>query len=232
MVVTYGLSMPAVLANWNESLLRNCLLLLAAMLTLIGVAARWAQQDRLRRAAEQASHRSESRLRAIFETGPECIKVVDARGNLVELNPAGLSMVGADSLADVVGKPVLSLIAPEYQQAFADMHQQVLAGQTVQLEYELVGLKGRRRWMATHATPLHDQGQVAHLAVTHDITDRKQAELDLRIAATAFEAQEGICIFNEAQVILEGQPGFHRDVWLFCRRGGGPDPEAAGRRPP
>jgi diguanylate cyclase (GGDEF)-like protein/PAS domain S-box-containing protein len=207
-VVAYGLSMPAVLANWNESLLRNSALLLAAILTLIGVAARWTQQDRLRRAAEQASHRSDARLRAIFETGPECIKVVDAKGNLVELNPAGQAMVEADSLADVLGKPVLSLIAPQHQQAFADMHQQVLAGRTVQLEYELVGLKGRRRWMATHATLLRDQDQVAHLAVTRDITDRKQAELDLRIAAAAFEAQEGICIFNEAQVILRVNQAF------------------------
>ncbi len=207
-VVTYGLSMPAVLARWHESVIRNSLLLLAAILTLIAVAVGWTRHDRRRLVAEQASHRSESRLRAIFETGPECIKVVDAKGNLIEMNPAGLTMVEATSLGDVLGKPVLSLIAPEYCQAFSDLHQQVLAGKTVQLEYEAVGLQGRRKWMATHATPLHDQGQIVNLSVTRDITDRKQAELDLRIAATAFEGQEGICIFNEDQVILRVNQAF------------------------
>ncbi len=207
-VVTYGLSVHEVLAPWHESVVRNSLFLLAAMLILIGVAVGWTRQERRRMAAEQASLRSESRLRAIFETGPECIKVVNASGNLVEMNPAGLAMVQANALSDVFGQPALNLIAPEYRQAFSELHQQVLAGQTVQMEYELVGLQGRRRWMATHATPLHDQGQIAHLAVTRDITDRKQAESDLRIAATAFEAQEGICIFNEAQVILRVNQAF------------------------
>ena len=207
-VVTYGLSVPAVLAQWRESVLRNGLLLLAAMLTLMGLALRWANQDRLRRSAEQDQQRSESRLRAIFDTGPECINVVDPQGNLVEVNPAGLALVQANSLAEVVGKPVLNLIAPEYHPAFKDLHRRVLDGQTVQLEYELVDLKGQRRWLTTHATPLHDQGRVMNLAVTQDITHRKQAELDLRIAATAFEAQEGICIFNEDQVILRVNQAF------------------------
>ncbi len=207
-VVTYGLSVPAVLASWRNSVLRNCLLLLAAMLTLIWVALRWAQQDRLRQVAEQDSHRSESRLRAIFDTGPECVKVVDAQGILIEMNPAGLAMVQAESLPAIIGTPALSLIAPEYRDAFEDLHQQVLAGHTVKLEYECLGLKGRRRWMATHATPLNDRGQVMNLAITRDISDRKQAEQDLRIAATAFEAQEGICIFNETHVILRVNQAF------------------------
>ncbi len=207
-VVAYGLSVPAVLAPWRESVLRNSLLLLAALLTLIALALRWAHQDRLRRAAEQDRERSESRLRAIFDTGPECIHVMDAQGHLIEMNPAGLSLVQADALAEVVGKPFSTLIAPNDRAAFAELHQRVLDGETVQWEYELVGQKGRRRWVATHATRLDDQDQVIHLAMTRDITDRKQAELDLRIAATAFEAQEGICIFNEAQVILRVNQAF------------------------
>ena len=207
-VVTYGLSVRAVLAPWHESLLRNGLLLLAALLALMGVAWRWAQQDRLRQAAEKDRRRSESRLRAIFDTGPGCINVVDAAGNLVEVNPAGLALVQADSLEEVVGKPVLSFVLPDYHAAFKALHKRVLAGQTVQMEYELLDLKGQRRWLTTHATPLYDQGPVMNLAVTQDITDRKQAELDLRIAATAFEAQEGICIFNEDQVILRVNQAF------------------------
>src|SRR5205814_2685842 len=42
--------------------------------------------------------KSEARLRAIVETEPECVKVLDTQGNLVDMNPAGLRMIEADGL--------------------------------------------------------------------------------------------------------------------------------------
>ena len=48
--------------------------------------------------------RSESHLRAIIETEPECIKILDARGHLVTMNAAGLAMIEADSLGQVTGQ--------------------------------------------------------------------------------------------------------------------------------
>ncbi len=49
-------------------------------------------------------------------------------------------------------------------------------------EFEIVGCKGTRRWMETHAAPLRDAlGNVfAQLAVTRDVTPRKRAEEALR----------------------------------------------------
>jgi diguanylate cyclase (GGDEF)-like protein/PAS domain S-box-containing protein len=207
-VVTYGLSESAIMSNWNGSIWRDGLLLIAAMIVLFGVAAKLTRQNQLRRNAEIALQGSESRLRAIIENDPECIKIVDANGCLRQMNPAGLAMIEADSIEPVAGKPILDLIAPEYRDAFRDLHRRVLAGETAELEFESVGLRGGRRWMATHAVPLRDQDGVSQLAVTRDITARKQAEADLRIAATAFEAQEGIAIFDASQVILRVNQAF------------------------
>ena len=131
---------------------------------------------------------SESRLRAIIENEPECIKIVDAQGCLTLINPAGLAMIEADSLEQVSGKSLLDCIAPEYREAYAAMHQRVLAGETARLEFEIVGLKGRRRWMETHAAPMNDHGKVVQLAVTRDVTARKQAESDLRESEALFRA--------------------------------------------
>ncbi|MDD2810759.1 diguanylate cyclase, partial [Rhodoferax sp.] len=123
---------------------------------------------------------SESYLRAIIHNEPECIKVVDTAGLLLQMNPAGLAMIEADNLAQVAGQPVANLIAPEHRQAFANMHAQVLAGQTCELAFEVLGLKGGRRWLETHAVPLQFDGQTVQLAVTRDITQRMQTDQALK----------------------------------------------------
>ncbi|MBI2277892.1 MAG: response regulator [Dechloromonas sp.] len=122
---------------------------------------------------------SEARLRTIIENEPECIKTVDDQGLLREMNPAGLAMVEADALEQVAGQPVVDLVVPEYREAFSAMHRQVLAGAAVQMEFEVCGLKGGRRWMETHAVPMRDNGRIVQLAVTRDISRRKVAEAEL-----------------------------------------------------
>ncbi|ADL55878.1 PAS domain S-box protein [Gallionella capsiferriformans] len=132
-----------------------------------------------RKLAEAQLVESESRLRAIIENEPECIKIVDAQGKLTQMNPAGLKMIEADSLAQIAGHNILELIAPEYRQEFSRMHQRVLAGETVQMEFEILGLKGGRRVLETHAVPMKEYGQTVQLAVTRDITERKKLEADI-----------------------------------------------------
>jgi diguanylate cyclase (GGDEF)-like protein/PAS domain S-box-containing protein len=133
-----------------------------------------------RKKAERELQESEAHLQAIVENEPECIKIVDAEGLLVQMNPAGLAMVEADSLTQVKGASVLGVIAPEYREAFMEMHKRVIAGQAEQMEFEMVGLKGGRRWMETHAVPMTTRGQIVHLAVSRDITQRKQMEAEVR----------------------------------------------------
>src|SRR3712207_2080933 len=50
-----------------------------------------------RKRVEEALRRSEERLRSISETEPECVKVLDPEGRLLEMNRAGLAMIEADS---------------------------------------------------------------------------------------------------------------------------------------
>jgi len=160
---------------------------------------------------EAALEKSESHLRAIIENEPECIKIIDAEGCLVQMNPAGLAMIGADSLEQVAGRTALDLVAPEYRTAYADLHQRVLAGESVRMEYEVLGLKGGRRWMETHAAPMRDHGKMAHLAVTRDITERRQAEEKLLLAASVFtHSREGIMITAADGTIIDVNDAFTR----------------------
>ena len=52
-------------------------------------------------------------LRALTQITPECIKVVAGDGRLLQMNPAGLEMIEAESWESVECAAVLDLIAPE-----------------------------------------------------------------------------------------------------------------------
>ncbi len=134
-----------------------------------------------KRAAERLAE-NEGWLRAIVDAEPECVKVLDGSGRVVSMNPAGLAMVEADTPEQIVGQKVLSVVVPEYHQAFTDLENRVLAGESGTLEFEIVGFKGTRRWLETHAVPLRSPRGDVHsvLGITRDITTRKQAERALR----------------------------------------------------
>ena len=126
---------------------------------------------------DEALRQSEERFRAIVDTTPECVKLVDPDGKLLLMNSPGLQMVGAASADDVLGKNVYGLIAPEDRQKFKEFNKRVCAGEKGSLEFDIIGLQGVRRHMESHSVPLHNpDGSVLHLAVTRDISDRKQAE--------------------------------------------------------
>jgi PAS domain S-box-containing protein len=134
-----------------------------------------------RQQAEQRLAQSENLLRTIIESEPECVKMLADDGRLLEMNPAGLAMIEADSLAEVIDKPVYSLINPNHRQAFVKLTESIFEGKSGKLEFELTGLKGTSRWLETHAVPFKTGNEInALLAVTRDITQRKEAELQLR----------------------------------------------------
>ena len=142
------------------------------------------------RRTETALRESEARLRTIIEIEPECVKLVDRQGRLVDMNPAGLAMVEADSIDMVRGLQIIDVIAPEHRAAFMDLHRRVFEGESGALEFEIIGLKGRRRWLSTHAVPLRDgSGAVqALLGITRDVTETRRAEEQLRASRTALRS--------------------------------------------
>ncbi len=158
---------------------------------------------------EVSLRESEYHLETIIKNEPECINILDAQGLLIQMNPAGLAMIEADALAQVAGRPFLDFVAPEYRSAYANLHRQVLAGEPVQMRYEIVGLKGRRRWMETHAVPMQAHGELALLAVTRDISERKLAEEKIQLAASVFStSREGILITSADGAIIDVNDAF------------------------
>ncbi len=129
-------------------------------------------------------------LRAIVDNTPECVKVVDRDGTLLQMNPAGLRMVEASAPDEVEGGCVIDLIAPEHRDSWREHHQRVCDGEKLSWQFDVISLKGTRRHMETHAVPMPmpgdgkiGKGRFVQLAITHDITERK------RLASAHLEAE-------------------------------------------
>jgi diguanylate cyclase (GGDEF)-like protein/PAS domain S-box-containing protein len=120
---------------------------------------------------------SEAHLRAIVDTEPECVKLLAHDGTVLEMNAAGLAMLDAERPGEVIGTSAMRFIVAEYVAGFHHYVRDVLRGNPGSFEFELVGLKGTRRWAETTMRPLHEGGQIRLLGITRDITGRKQAEL-------------------------------------------------------
>jgi PAS domain S-box-containing protein len=135
---------------------------------------------------EEALRETQSRLQLLVDTEPECVKLLDAEGSLLEMNPAGLRMVEADSFQQIERRCVYPLVVEEDRQAFKELTDKVFGGESGTLEFQIVGLKGGRRWLETYDSPLRDgSGKItALLGVTRDITEKKRAE------AALFESEE------------------------------------------
>ncbi|SPP63790.1 PAS domain-containing protein [Nitrospira lenta] len=120
----------------------------------------------------------------MLNTGPGCIKRVAADGTLLHMNPAGLSLIEVCREEEVVGCSVFDLVLPEYREAFMRMHHDVIGGASRTLQFKVQGFQGTRRWLETHAVPFHNPvtGGTEQLAITYDISERKQTEEALRLS--------------------------------------------------
>lgn len=123
-------------------------------------------------------------LNAIFESEPECVKVVALNGELNLMNRAGLSMLEVDSLDEARRFGLKEFILPSHRRSFVDFHKFICAGNSGVLEFPISGRKGTQRWLETHASPLRNvSGEIiALLGITRDITERRQAESALMLA--------------------------------------------------
>jgi PAS domain S-box-containing protein len=126
---------------------------------------------------KHAELEANEQFRAIVETTPECVKIIAPDGTLLFMNSPGLAMVGASAGDALIGRNVYDIIALEDRNRFREFNERICKGEKGSLQFDIVGLKGARRHMETHAAPLrHLDGTTVHLAVSHDITERKRGE--------------------------------------------------------
>ncbi len=125
---------------------------------------------------------SEWKLKTIIHAEPECVTILGSDGMIQQMNPAGLSMIGAESEEQAIGLRLYTLIDPQYHADIDDLMAVAARGESGVLMFELTGLTGVHHWVECHAVPMRGKdGQITGcLCVIRDMTDRKKVELELQ----------------------------------------------------
>jgi PAS domain S-box-containing protein len=127
-----------------------------------------------------SARQAQELLTAIIEASPLPVYSVSPTGLVTSWNPAAEAVFGF-SQAEALGKP-LPIVQPEHSEEFDRLRLQVLAGQSYQgIEVVRKNRQGQDLFLSLNMAPLYDHKGQANgiLAVTEDITKRKQAEQEL-----------------------------------------------------
>ncbi|QDV42378.1 Sensor protein FixL [Stieleria neptunia] len=165
----------------TESLVLGAVFAVLSATLLFLLLRRFHAYDQLREKAMTSIMESNRRFRLIFESEPQCVKLVDREGRLVDINSAGLQLLEAER-EDVLGKCIFDVIVEEDRERFIKASQAVLRGESNRLEFEIVGLKGQHRTMTTRQVPIrYGSDETAHvLSITEDITEKRRIEQQLK----------------------------------------------------
>ncbi|MDD2838639.1 MAG: EAL domain-containing protein [Sulfuricurvum sp.] len=146
-----------------------------------------------RKNTENALRESQERLQSIIANEPECVILLDTQGNLIEMNPAGLAMLEADTPEEAKTYKLLKFLLPQWRSEFVDLHRRVMHGDKGYLEFEITGIKGTHRWLEINAVPMHDEeGNVTMLlGIIRDVTQRKESERQIHYLAN-FDGLTGL----------------------------------------
>jgi PAS domain S-box-containing protein len=156
-----------------------------------------------RKQAQAALQQSEEHLRAIVETTPECVQLVDSQGVILHMNAAGLKMFGASSTETVVGRNIYDFVVPEDRESFREFNRKICDGEKATLEFDILGFQGVRRSMESHAAPLRQpDGRRIQLAVMRDITGRMLASRASGLLAAIVDSSDDAVISKSLDGVI------------------------------
>lgn len=133
-----------------------------------------------RKRAEESLTVSEERYRRLVELSPEMI-AVHCEGRFVYVNPAGIKLLGASTSQELIGKPILDIVHPDYREQVLERAQQNQEGQQTPLvEQKFVRLDGQVVDVEATGIPTIYQDKPAVQVIVRDITERMRVEEELR----------------------------------------------------
>src|SRR6185369_7906680 len=141
--------------------------------------ARLVERHRIGKALKE----SEERYRNLVELSPDAI-VVHHDGKFTYVNPAALTLWGASSAEDLIGKSILDVVHPDYHDHVRERVDYIQRFQksTELAEQKCLRLDGSELDVEVTGLPFTSEGQSAVLAVYRDVTEKKQAREALRKA--------------------------------------------------
>jgi two-component system cell cycle sensor histidine kinase/response regulator CckA len=164
-------------------------------------------------AAEEALREREALYRALLSNGSDLIAILNATGELVYQSPSGSSVFGYESEA-LMGTSVFELLHPDDFEYGTGVFAAVIADPTTTRINEVRFRRGDGGWAVGECTVTNmlDNPAVRGIVVnTRDITERAQAEADLRESERRFRAVfqgslDAMLLMDDNRVFLDANP--------------------------
>ncbi len=154
-----------------------------------------------RRETERALRQREEQYRGIFNNVIEGLLIFNTDGVVVEANPAACEMFGY-TREEFIGKSGPDFVSDEALPLFKDFLQSLETQDYYRCETPERRSDGSLMYIEVNGTNFQFRGERHLLAVIHDITDRHQAEIDIRQANEELRTKQYQLIQSEKMASL------------------------------
>ncbi len=164
-----------------------------------------------RKRVEEALHVSEERHRTLVEWSPEGINV-HRKGRLVYVNASAIRMLGAETAEQLIGRSIRDHMHADSHQILNTRIKALndFGGRDQNFEVKFLKLDGTAIDVMAQAALIDFDGAPSVYVAWHDITESKRNAESQRIAATAFESQEGMFVTDANWNILRTNQSFNQ----------------------
>jgi sigma-B regulation protein RsbU (phosphoserine phosphatase) len=168
------------------------------------------------RRIEEKLTQERSLLRTIIDHLPSRVFVKDRAGRYILNNRAHQRMIGVESQEAALGHTILDFHNDARgERSMVEDHRVLIGGPAIiNRESADVLVDGQRRWSITTKVPLHDnRGKVVGIVgISHEITDRKLMEEELRDRTIEMEADLRMACQIQDVFLTQVHPVFPRGV--------------------
>ncbi|PLS19545.1 hypothetical protein CVD28_03770 [Bacillus sp. M6-12] len=165
-----------------------------------------------RKKIEEEVRESENQHRLMVELSPEAT-IVHRKGIIKYANPASVELLGASSIEDLIGKPILDFSTPEYIELVEERIRKLDEPglKIVPTEEKVIRMDGKVIDVEVTGISMNYNGKPSYLMIIHDLTKSKQAQKALqeseeRYRLIAENMSDLVCLIDKDGIFKYASP--------------------------
>ncbi len=167
--------------------------------------------------ADQAIRESQEKYRDLVENINDVVFAVDIYGKLIYISPSSEPVLGYRP-DEIIGRKLIEFVKEDDRTLLARELQKSLEKGVAASEYRITNKNGSTKWISSSSRLILEDGKPVGLnGLMTDITERKQAEEQIRQAAKKWETTfdsigDGVCLLDRQWKILQCNQAFYKMV--------------------